>query len=63
MGRVEEIYLIQTLSPHAASISALSMDGMEELVVVGCTSGHIKLWDLQYAKGIECVGVDPILID
>ncbi|KAI8903323.1 katanin p80 WD40-containing subunit B1 [Gorgonomyces haynaldii] len=41
-----------SLSGHNAPIDSVCLDWPEELVVAGSSTGSIKLWDLEQAKGI-----------
>jgi katanin p80 WD40 repeat-containing subunit B1 len=39
------------LTGHSSPIESVAIDWHEELLVAGSSSGAIKLWDLQHAKG------------
>jgi katanin p80 WD40 repeat-containing subunit B1 len=39
------------LTGHSSPIESVAIDWNEELLVAGSSSGAIKLWDLQHAKG------------
>ncbi|RKO92583.1 WD40-repeat-containing domain protein [Blyttiomyces helicus] len=42
---------ILSLAGHANAIECVTLDWPEEIVVAGSSSGTIKLWDLEHAKG------------
>jgi katanin p80 WD40 repeat-containing subunit B1 len=42
---------ILNLTGHASAVESVCLDWSEELVVAGASSGVIKLWDLEHAKG------------
>nr|DAD38174.1 TPA_asm: hypothetical protein HUJ06_008815 [Nelumbo nucifera] len=41
---------MQSLSSHTSPVECVAFDSAEVLVVIGASTGAIKLWDLEEAK-------------